>query len=389
MNYSDNEMKIFTLQDFQLRIISYLKIFINKNYSKIENNQQYSKKYLRNFLQEIESISNQVKSELDNELMDIQKDHDLLFGYITTLLESVKNSSELSKKDVIEPVEECIQEGEYKYSQMEISIPRTYNMEKLSKKQLIEFIQKYEDDIYINYQIQISNIWKKLSQMSNSIESAIIIDLENSFTPIWILPTSTFEGFEGTPILQILDDGFEEGLTCDKIFLNKLMVSSRIIKTLESWTQKNNSCVKKRIAILKEAITAHLEEKYYLSVSTLIPQIEGLLKNAVEEAEIKDVNLRTLTEGCIQNAADKLARKWKEENDIMGVFAALLDENFPKVIAYLYKPQEEIDEENKLNRHQICHGGIQTDFGIATNSLRLILIIDRIIFFMANDKNDK
>lgn len=78
--------------------------------------------------------------------------------------------------------------------------------------------------------------------------------------------------------------------------------------------------------------------------------------------------------------------KWQEQNKNMQNFARLLNKNFPKVIAYLYK--QEIDEDNYLNRHGICHG-VQTNFGIATSSLRLILIIDRIIFFMADDKNDK
>ena len=68
------------------------------------------------------------------------------------------------------------------------------------------------------------------------------------------------------------------------------MVSSRIEETWESWIEKENSSLKKRIGISKEAITAHLERKYYLSISTLMPQVEGLLKDAVKKANIK-VNL--------------------------------------------------------------------------------------------------
>lgn len=395
MNYSDNEMKILVLKSFQSRIASYLQIIINKKYYREENKKNYLKRLLGNI--------NTISSQIHDDLLEMQDDDSLFLSIITSidsLLESVTKSSELIKKDVTEHVkvivqEEFIEEGEYKHSQREIFIPKTYNMEKLSGRERREFIQ--QNKMYGDYQIEISNIWEELSKMSNSIDSDVIRTIENGFIgkninneieieipPIWILPTSTFP-IECT--LQILNDGLEKGLTKDEIFLNKLMVSSRIEETLNSWTEKNNSYVKKRIHILNEAITAHLERKYHLSVSTLMPQIEGLLKDAVKEAEIKEVNLDSLKEGCIKNAADKLAIKWKEQNKIMGNFVDLLNnENFPKVIAYLYK--QEIDEENQLNRHGICHG-IQTNFGTATSSLRLILIIDRIIFFMADDKNDK
>jgi len=392
VNYSDNEIKILALKSFQSRIVSYLQIIIDKKYYKEEN----KKKYLKCLLGKINTISSQIHCDL----LEMQDD-DSLFCSITTsidsLLESVTKSSELSKKDVTEQVkvivqEEFIEEGEYKYSQREIFIPKRDNTEKISGGQLREFIQ--QDENYKYYDIEISKIWQELLKMSNSIDSNVIRTIEYALThkdvnneiveipPIWILPTSNFEW---RTILQI-HDGQEKGLTKDEIFLNKLMVSSRIEETLESWIEKENSNVNKRIGILKEAITAHLERKYYLSVSTLMPQVEGLLKDAVKEANIK-VNLSPLDQDCIQDAADKLAIKWKEQNKIMGNFVDLLNnENFPKVIAYLYK--QERDEENQLNRHGICHG-IQTNFGTATSSLRLILIIDRIIFFMADDKNDK
>ncbi|TVP61486.1 MAG: hypothetical protein EA343_14225 [Nodularia sp. (in: Bacteria)] len=227
----------------------------------------------------------------------------------------------------------------------------------------------------------------------NISDKLMIQGMENELYPIWILPTSTFEG---TSIVQILNDAYEEKLTIDEIFLKKLMISSKIKETLNNWIIKNNSHVEKRISILKEAVTAHLEEKYYLSVSALTPQIEGLLKDAVDEAKITGVSWKLLNEQCLENAVNALVRKWKEQKiqgtlvDILqNNWVGLLNEDFSKVIAYLYKEyNSEDDQENKLNRHGICHG-LQTNFGIATSSLRLILIIDRIIFFMADDENNK
>lgn len=124
-----------------------------------------------------------------------------------------------------------------------------------------------------------------------------------------------------------------------------------------------------------------------MSVSALIPQIEGLLKDAAKEVGIEGVICwQDLDERCLENAVNAIMGKWKEEMWIKHELVDLLNENFSKVIAYLYKEyNSEYDRINVLNRHGICHG-LQTNFGTATNSLRLILIIDRIIFFMVDEK---
>lgn len=212
----------------------------------------------------------------------------------------------------------------------------------------------------------------------------MIIEIENQFYPNWILPTSTFHS---ETVSQVVKDAYEQQLTPDQIFVDKLMVLSKIEETLDNWKNKRNSNVEERFPILKEGMTAYLKEKYYLSISALIPQIEGLLKDAAKEVGLKGVICwKKLDNECLENAVNTLMEKWKEEIWINDKLVDLLNENFPKVIAYLYKEYDsEIDEENQLNRHGVCHG-IQTNFGIATSSLRLILIIDRIIFFMADEK---
>ena len=390
-------MKIIALKWFQSRILSYLQIIIDKNYYRQEN----KKKYLKNLLGQIKTIS----SQIHNDIIEMQH-NDLLFDpiikSIDSLLESVKQESELTEKDIIEKVkvtvkvQELVQQDEYKYYEQEVYITKRIFTESVSLSEIMNFIQQHEN--YKYYCNEISDIWIELYNMSNLIDSDVLIYIENALLgkdidgkieieipPTWILPTS-----QCTDVLQILDDGFKEGLIKDQIFLNKLMVSSRIEQTFESWANKINSNVQKRISILKEAITAHLERKYYLSVSTLIPQIEGLLKDAVQEADITGVNLDKLDSGSIANATNKLAIKWKEQNRNIDNFGCLLyrNENFSQVTAYLYKQYDsKIDTENFLNRHGICHGS-QTNFGTAKSSLRLILIIDRIIFFMADDKND-
>lgn len=212
----------------------------------------------------------------------------------------------------------------------------------------------------------------------------MIREIENQFYPNWIFPTSTFEN---KTILKLINDTYEEKITSEEGFINTLMITAKIEKILYNWNQKENSNLKKRIPILNEAIKAHLKEKYYLSVSALIPQIEGLLKDAAKEVGLEGVICwKDLDDRCLENAVNAIMGKWKEEMGIKHELVDLLNENFSKVIAYLYKEyNSENGRINVLNRHGICHG-IQTNFGNIKNSLRLILIIDRIIFFMADEK---
>lgn len=73
---------------------------------------------------------------------------------------------------------------------------------------------------------------------------------------------------------------------------------------------------------------------------------------------------------------------WKSQAKQLPEAASLLD-SLPDAVSDLYDefaPAQYV--EDRLYRHGVCHG-LQTDFGSKKNSTRLILLLDRIIFFYA------
>jgi hypothetical protein len=243
----------------------------------------------------------------------------------------------------------------------------------------------------------ISNLWKdyveikdkKYSQFFSSHIINCIHELENKYftNTEWILPTSTlvivnkqFRYIFGDP--YIIEDFFKSNPVNDQsivVLINKLMTVDDI---LESWKDFNN--VQHRYPILKEALEAHNEGNFFLSVSTLIPQVEGVIRDIIEKytnitnmKKISDCD--GLSNDDIYRAIKSLEIIWKQKdiNNIGNILSPLLE-----MLKNLYKDDRTIpnnDDNDGLYRKGICHGG-RTNFGIAKNSLKLILILDRLIF---------
>jgi hypothetical protein len=195
-------------------------------------------------------------------------------------------------------------------------------------------------------------------------------------TPKWFFPTSITTDYDLQNILEKI-------FTDDNDFIEYMNNNERIQKTLDSWRKDDNTCIKQRIMILEQGIKAHLEKLYYCSVSTLTPQVEGLLRDALE-AQNRDSQFNSLKQDEIEKAVNSLIESWKQQfnGEVIENYICLL-EHLPKGISDLYKPYppEPPSESKEIYRHGICHG-IQTNFGTESNSLRLILILDRIIFFL-------
>lgn len=108
----------------------------------------------------------------------------------------------------------------------------------------------------------------------------------------------------------------------------------------------------------------------------MISQVEGLLRDA-----LLNPNFGSMSREDMRKATAALKDQWKSLS--YNLKATSLLDSLPDAVADLYeKYQPENTIEGKLYRHGVCHG-LQTDFGIKKNSLRLILLLDRIIFFYA------
>ena len=310
----DLELKLASLKYLCRRTKMYQNIILNKNYKDLQ-----TKKYRRTF----ESVCNSIKGEKD----------------------MVKN---LIQSAGINNIRESFTVYEIK--------------EHLRNNSEFESIQNKLDEISI-----------KIFNKSELIEANIINEFD--FSPEWVFPTSTANYHEDITIVES-HNANNPSNNLDSLFVNALMSNQRVEETLASWLAQSK--IAHRHIILKEGVECHLDEKFYASTSTLIPLVEGFLRDVLGE----DYEFNSMRKDDMKKATNALKNIWKSKSYNVPETTLLLD-CLPNVVADLY--EEYIDSKSipgKLYRHGICHGN-QTDFGSKKNSLRLILILDRIIFFYA------
>lgn len=201
------------------------------------------------------------------------------------------------------------------------------------------------------------------------------------------MPTSTLSKPDFDFWQQVNSDKIQVE-NIDRFWLEILVSRERLQDTLFNW--ENEPLIKKRYPILKQGIEAHLSQQFYLSVSTLIPQIEGLIRDILR-SQGKDYEFNSLDKHQIQPVIRDLTNTWKSDAPDMLKGAVSMLKSLPYVIADLYDPYLPQTQPNeiipgKLYRHGVCHG-LQLDFGSEKNSLRLILLIDRIVFFYTKFKS--
>lgn len=127
---------------------------------------------------------------------------------------------------------------------------------------------------------------------------------------------------------------------------------------LTKW--ENNSFLKRRIAILRSAVDAHIRRDYALSVPAILAQTEGLVadyfgyRGQVQWNRVKSHVEQLLTDGGVS--------KW---NDLYRQFVS-------NVVLRGFVHGKPVRD---LNRHAILHGA-DIDYATAAKSLKAILILD-------------
>jgi hypothetical protein len=134
--------------------------------------------------------------------------------------------------------------------------------------------------------------------------------------------------------------------------------SEEIETMLRTW--ENRKWLKKRIPILQEAIKAHNNSSYYASVSTILPQIEGMIADGFAyNGKINGKKLKQFIGNLVKDKGDCI-------DDAVYDF-------YSTIILVTFDHGKKIN--SFLSRHAILHGG-DTNFGTVENSLKCILLFD-------------
>jgi hypothetical protein len=144
---------------------------------------------------------------------------------------------------------------------------------------------------------------------------------------------------------------------------------------VQSWQVKPYFA--ERFEVINDALIAHLEHKYTLTIPALLPQIEGIAldisgnKGGHPERTIRDLvgdqNIEVLA------SVTKEAFLGMLESTLMYTYIGkdfFSPEKFPEYLA-----NNNINAEDCLNRHAILHG-VQKNYANEINSLRIFLFLD-------------
>lgn len=237
-----------------------------------------------------------------------------------------------------------------KYNKIEIE------KTKLRAEEWDEFFREYREII---------DIINKNYKVDKSFKVAILIQLIDRYLNLLVrfkwAPILDFFPNKNEKLYKYIAQGTyneEENEEIEKIiedFFEKFYTKSRINKKLERW--KKNKYLKNRIQILEEAVYAHNNKKYCLSIPVLYSQVEGIIAEYFNHTG-------TMKGNKVQEYLQKIIKSKSRFDDI-----------FEKSKTDFYKNFGHGDEIFSLGRHSVIHGG-DTRYGKCANSLKVILFFD-------------
>jgi len=160
-------------------------------------------------------------------------------------------------------------------------------------------------------------------------------------------------------LLDKISNGYEKGIISaqdvDKIFLN-FYNKEKLEKLVGLWSEQD--FIHHRIKIISEAVNAHIEGKYELSIPTLLPQLEGII------ADIYQHTGRM----TFKNITDYVETIFERDSRFDRVSKTF----FQSIILEEFEWQGPVPF---FSRNAILHGA-DINYATPANSLRLILMLD-------------
>lgn len=155
-----------------------------------------------------------------------------------------------------------------------------------------------------------------------------------------------------------------------------------------SWEE--NPYFVRRMSILHDALEAHIQGKYTLSIPALLSQVEGVASGIVEKpagdtTRIMKTAIENIDYGNFVRAAckDILVAFVTSPVGYGGVKSEYMTlEKYPEWL----KAKGHLESQT-LNRHAILHG-MQIDYASKENSLRALLLLD-VLFWMKREEWDE
>lgn len=221
-------------------------------------------------------------------------------------------------------------------------------------KPLIDKLELFQSNMY-KVGMDIS---QRIKEASDDVDRCKAILLEYGFPPHYDMDIKQMRKIAR----YYIDNGKEATHSLLDGFFVQFFTEERINKYRERWMKIE--WLQERHSILNEATRSHMEGMYYASISTLLPQIEGVVFTHNEFVG------KTSTKKLIDSMEVLLAEKgsFSLDDSVHLFYVNFVLDNF--VFGQEIK--------SPLSRHAIAHGG-DTRFGYKLNSIRCIVLFDYLI----------
>jgi len=166
-----------------------------------------------------------------------------------------------------------------------------------------------------------------------------------------------------TGVIEVMNEYEANGEDAARAKLDSFYVevctNEKLTEMMQEWEQK--PLLQRRMPILKQALDAHIEGKYFIALPIFLTQMEGILVDGyVHRGELYSQKRRDLLEKALSN------RQWLSFDEaILNIIAFKVFNSFK----HGEVPSFEI------NRNAILHGA-STEYGTHINSLKCILLFD-------------
>ena len=231
-----------------------------------------------------------------------------------------------------------------------------------------------------------SNFDKKLNNISLSADEEV-----NSVAPLleaanlWFTPSMSVELI--IQLKNLLNKNAIIAQDVEQIFIQYYGVDNwnNLRLMVASW--KESDLFLSRMQIIEDAMEAHVNGKYTLSIPTLLPQVEGVLSSITGESAghpnqmFKDTILNKYPDYFYYISKNILLRLATSPMLYGGITSEFFTpEKYPDWV--IKKGQL---EDRPLNRHAILHG-IQINYSSKENSLRAFLLLDALYWIAYKNK---
>lgn len=152
-----------------------------------------------------------------------------------------------------------------------------------------------------------------------------------------------------------------------------------LLKTMvEGW--QGNPHFAPRMDIIRDALRAHVDARYTLSIPTLLPIVEGVLTSITGKPAASSGGSILLARGVIEDMHTDFMREASKDAVVefvtgITVYGHVPSQYFTPQRYPEWLDQHELTGDQVLNRHAILHG-VQMDYGSEENSLRAFFILD-------------